>query len=85
MRKAATESGRLIKADGRRESVESVEAMRKRGLRVHAVAPDVEAEWRQVVEAAVPKIRGVIVPEDMFDEVIKQLKAYRAAREGGKK
>jgi TRAP-type transport system periplasmic protein len=85
LRKAATETGKLMKADGRRESVESVEAMRKRGLRVHAVAPEVEVEWRQVVEAAYPKIRGVIVPEDMFDEVIKQLKAYRAAREGGKK
>ncbi len=85
LRKAATETGRLIKAGGRRESVESVEAMRKRGLRVHAVTPEVGAEWRQVVEAAYPKIRGVIVPEDMFDEVVKQLKAYRAAREGGKK
>ena len=85
VRKAATETGRLLKADGRRESAESIEAMRKRGLRVHAVAPDVEAEWRQVVEAAYPKIRGVVVPEDMFEEVVKQLKAYRAAREGGKK
>jgi len=85
LRKAATQTGKLMKADGRRESVESVEAMRKRGLRVHAVTPEVEAEWRQVVEAAYPKIRGVIVPEDMFDEVVKQLKAYRAARAGDKK
>jgi methyl coenzyme M reductase subunit C len=59
--------------------------MRKRGLRVHAVTPEVEAEWRQVVEAAYPRIRGVIVPEDMFDEVITQLKAYRGARDGNKK
>ena len=59
--------------------------MRKRGLRVHAVTPEVEAEWRREAEAAYPKIRGVIVPEDMFDEVVKQLKAYRAARAGDKK
>lgn len=85
LRKAATEAGKLIKADGRRESVESVEAMRKRGLKVHAVTPEVEAEWRREVEAAYPKIRGVIVPGDMFDEVVKQLKAYRAAREGDRK
>ena len=85
LRKAATETGKLMKADGRRESVESVEAMRKRGLRVHAVTPEVEAEWRREAEAAYPKIRGVIVPEDMFDEVVKQLKAYRAARVGDKK
>lgn len=85
LRKAATETGKLMKADGRRESVESVEAMRKRGLRVHAVTPEVEAEWRREVEAAYPKIRGVIVPGDIFDEVVKHLKAYRAARAGDKK
>jgi TRAP-type C4-dicarboxylate transport system substrate-binding protein len=85
LRKAATETGKLIKADGRRESVESVEAMRKRGLRVHAVTPEVEAEWRREAEAAYPKIRGGIVPGDIFDEVVKQLKAYRAARAGNKK
>lgn len=85
LREAATQTGKLMKADGRRESAESVEAMRKRGLRVHAVTPEVEAEWRREAEAAYPKIRGVIVPEDMFDEVVKQLKAYRAARAGHKK
>jgi len=84
LRRAAKEAGRLIKADGRRESVESVVAMRKHGLRVHAVTPDVEAEWRREVEAAYPKIRGVIVPGDIFDEVVNQLKAYRAARPGDK-
>jgi len=85
LRRAAAEAGKLIKADGRRESVESVEAMRKRGLQVHAVTPEVEAEWRREVEAAYPKVRGVFVPADMFDEVVKQLEVYRAARAGGRK
>src|SRR6266545_3793526 len=31
MRKSAVEAGKLIKADGRRENVESIEALRKRG------------------------------------------------------
>jgi TRAP-type C4-dicarboxylate transport system substrate-binding protein len=82
MRKAAAEAGTLIKADGRRESAESVEAMRKRGLTVHAVTPELEAEWRKAVEAAYPKVRGGTVPAEMFDEVVKQLQAYRAARGG---
>lgn len=85
LRQAAAEAGKRIKADGRRESVESVEAMRKRGLTVHALAPEVEAEWRREVEAAYPKIRGAIVPADIFDEVVKQLRAYRAARAGDRK
>ena len=82
LRKAAAEAGTLIKADGRRESAESVEAMRKRGLTVHAVSPELEAEWRKAVEAAYPKVRGGNVPAEMFDEVVKQLQAYRAARGG---
>ncbi len=84
LRKAAAETGKLMKADGRRESVESVEAMRKRGLTVHAVPPDVEAEWRREAEAAYPKVRGGIVPGDIFDEVVRQLQAYRIARAGNK-
>jgi TRAP-type C4-dicarboxylate transport system substrate-binding protein len=83
MRKAAAATGKLIKADGRRESVESVEAMRKRGLKVHALTPEVEAEWRREVDTMYPKIRGRIVPADIFDEVVKELEAYRAAH--GKK
>jgi TRAP-type C4-dicarboxylate transport system substrate-binding protein len=85
LRQAAAETGKLMTADGRRESVESVEAMRKRGLKVHPVTPEVEAEWRREVEATYPKIRGPIVPADIFDEVIRQLKGYRAARDGGKR
>ena len=85
LRKAAAQTGKLMKADGRRESAESVEAMRKRGLKVHAVTPEVEAEWRREAEAAYPKIRGAIVPSDIFDEVVKQLQAYRAARAGDQK
>jgi TRAP-type C4-dicarboxylate transport system substrate-binding protein len=82
LRNAAAEAGKLIKADGRRESVESVEAMRKRGLQVHAVTPELEVEWRKAVEATYPKVRGGTVPAEMFDEVVKQLQAYRAARGG---
>jgi len=78
--KAATEIGKLIQADSRRESVESVEAMKKRGLKVHTVTPEIEAEWRKEAEAVYPKIRGRFVPEDIFDEVVKLLKEYRAAK-----
>ena len=85
LRQAAAEAGKLIKADGRREGVESVEAMRKRGLKVHPVTPDIEAEWRREAEAAYPKLRGAIVPPDVFDEVVKELRAYRAAQQGNKR
>ncbi|MBI2929511.1 MAG: TRAP transporter substrate-binding protein DctP [Verrucomicrobia bacterium] len=78
MTKAAHEAGRKIKADSRRESVESVEAMQKRGLKVQKVTPEIEAKWREAAEAVYPKIRGKLVPADIFDEVIKLLKESRA-------
>ncbi len=85
MRKAAADAGKLIKADGRREGIESVEAMRKRGLKVHPVTPEVEAQWKQIAESVYPKIRGTSVPADIFDEVLNQLKIFRAAHSGDKK
>jgi len=79
MRKTAQEAGKLIKADGRRENVESIEAMRKRGLKIHTLTPELDAEWDQTVAKAYPKVRGTAVPEDIYDEVISQLKTFRAA------
>ena len=72
--KAAVEAGKLFKEHNRRENVESVEAMKKRGLTVHAISPQIEAEWRQAAEAFYPKIRGRLVPADICDEVAKLLK-----------
>jgi TRAP-type transport system periplasmic protein len=80
LRQAALEAGAKIKAEGRRESVESVEAMRKRGLTVNPLTPEAEVQWRHEMETVYPKIRGVIVPADIFDEVTNQLAIYRAGQ-----
>jgi TRAP-type C4-dicarboxylate transport system substrate-binding protein len=82
--KTAREAGKLIKADGRRENLESIEAMRKRGLKVHALTPELHAEWDQTVAKAYPKVRGIAVPPDVYDEVMSQLKTFRAAQGGAK-
>ena len=85
MRQSGKEAGKQIKADGRRESLESIDAMQKRGLKVNQLTPAANADWGKTVETAYPKIRGTIIPADIFDEVMTQLKAYRAEREGNKK
>jgi len=77
--KAATEAGEQARRKGRSESDEAVEAMKKRGLTVHPVSAEVEAEWRRLAESVYPKIRGRIVPADLFDEVQRILKEYRAS------
>jgi TRAP-type transport system periplasmic protein len=77
---AAAKTGDEIRAQARKEMTESVVAMKKRGLVVHEVTPGAEAAWRQLAESAYPKIRGAIVPADMFDEVQKLLADYRAKK-----
>jgi len=84
LRKSAKEAGRLIKADGRRENVESIEALRKRGAKIHALTPEIDAEWNQVVEQAWPQIRGTVVPADIYDEVMSGLKTFRATQGAAK-
>lgn len=78
MRTAAVEAGVQITERGRKEADESVAAMQKRGLVVHAVTPDIERAWQAAAEQAYPKIRGSIVPAEMFDRVQDILAAYRA-------
>jgi TRAP-type C4-dicarboxylate transport system substrate-binding protein len=73
----AITTGKEIKANGRKESGDSVQAMAKRGLQVTPMTPELEAEWRQAAEAVYPRIRGTLVPEDVFDTTIRLLKEYR--------
>src|SRR5947199_31730 len=81
--KAAAEAGKEIRAHSRKESDESVAAMKKRGLIVQEQTVEQEARWRAAAEEIYPDIRGRIVPADIFDEVQRLLKEYRAG--GGKK
>ena len=77
---AAQTAGKEIKAAGRKEMDESVAAMEKRGLKVTKVTPEIEAEWRAAAEAVYPKIRGKLVPEDVFDQTLKFIKEYRESQ-----
>jgi TRAP-type C4-dicarboxylate transport system substrate-binding protein len=80
LRAAALEAGRQFQARGRAESDEAVAAMRRRGLNVIPVPPAAEAEWRTLSESFYPRIRGRMVPADMFDEVVRVLAEHRASR-----
>jgi TRAP-type C4-dicarboxylate transport system substrate-binding protein len=78
MLKIAAETGKQIKSDGRAESDAAVMAMAKRGLVVQKVPPEVEAEWCAAVEKVQNKIRGKMVPAEMYDGVQRLLQEYRA-------
>ncbi len=76
--KIASGAGGTIKASGRRESDEAVEVMkRKQGLRVYVPSSQVNEEWQQMARSVYPRIRGTLVPPDLFDRVEVLLKGYR--------
>jgi TRAP-type C4-dicarboxylate transport system substrate-binding protein len=74
---SAAEAGRQIKIQSRVEGLESVEAMKKRGLVVQRADPEIESRWRAAAEEVYPKIRGPLVPEEIFDEVQRLIREYR--------
>ena len=81
--KIAADAGKTIKASGRKESDEAVEAMKKKqGLSVCVPSPQVNEDWRQMARSVYPRIRGTMVPSDLFDKVEGLLKDYRANRSG---
>jgi TRAP-type C4-dicarboxylate transport system substrate-binding protein len=81
---ASREAGKGLRDEIRRLIDEAVKVMVKNGLKVSRVPPDVQAEWRKIVEDVYPQIRGKIIPADMFDAARAYRDEYRAARRGGK-
>ena len=75
----AAEAGREIKTQSRLESEQSVGAMMKRGLVVQEVGPEIQARWEAAAKEFYPKIRGSMVPEEIFDEVQRYIREYRQA------
>ena len=82
--KAATAAGAEIKAASRKEGVEAVKAMEKRGLKVTQVTPQVVEEWHQAAEKVWGQIRGKIVPADIYDQALSLIKEYEAAHPAAK-
>jgi TRAP-type C4-dicarboxylate transport system substrate-binding protein len=79
MLKAAREAGVGMRGGIRKMGDEAVVTMQKRRLQViHVDAAGVE-EWRKEVEGVYPKLRGVQVPADLFDEVRRLRDQYRTA------
>jgi TRAP-type C4-dicarboxylate transport system substrate-binding protein len=81
MLQAAAAAGRAIQEQSRLENEQAVATMKaKWGLVVHPVTPDVDQQWRSFAESVYPKIRGSMVPADMFDRARQLVDDYRAAR-----
>lgn len=78
--KLAQETGARFTPQVRKLETDAIEAMVKRGLQIQTLTPQAEQEWQQTAEKFYPKIRGTIVPADLFDEVRRLVLEYRAQK-----
>ncbi|MCY2959400.1 MAG: TRAP transporter substrate-binding protein DctP [Planctomycetota bacterium] len=79
-RASAARTGAEITENSRKENDEAVEAMKKRGLVVQPMTPELKAGWRAFMEPIWPKLRGLDVPADLYDEVMRIVAELRAAK-----
>jgi TRAP-type C4-dicarboxylate transport system substrate-binding protein len=78
MKKSAAAAAAEMQTAGFTEDAAAVAAMQKRGLQVHAVSPQAEAQWQKFAADAIwPKMRGTMVPADSFDQVEQLVTDYR--------
>jgi TRAP-type C4-dicarboxylate transport system substrate-binding protein len=65
--KAAREAGERIRNETRQLSDDAVEVMKKHGLVVHHVPPDIVLQWERSARAGYPKIVGKEVPKQVTE------------------
>ncbi|HYV17628.1 MAG TPA: TRAP transporter substrate-binding protein DctP [Verrucomicrobiae bacterium] len=65
---AGRAAGERFRGDMRRLSEEAIPAMEKRGLKVTRPDDATLAAWRREAEGVWPRLRGSMVPADLFDE-----------------
>jgi TRAP-type C4-dicarboxylate transport system substrate-binding protein len=78
--KLALETGAEFTPQIRKLETDAIDAMVKNGLQIQKLTPQAEQEWQQTAEKFYPKIRGTIVPADLFDEVKRLVMEYRAQK-----
>ena len=81
---ASRRAGLRLRAEIRRLNQEALGVMVKNGLKIHKVSPEIQAQWRKMVEDAYPQVRGKIMPAEAFDTVKRYRDEYRAAHHGVK-
>lgn len=79
---AARDAGAKMKDGIRRLEDQAIEVMKKYGLVVHHVPPEIAAKWAAAARAVYPQLIGHAVPAEMASDVQKLRDEFRAARGG---
>jgi TRAP-type C4-dicarboxylate transport system substrate-binding protein len=79
LRQLAETAGAEIRRNSRLEDTAAIATMReKHHLQVHELPAGAQQEWQNEIAKSYPKLRGSVVPTDLFDEVEAALKEFRA-------
>mgnify|MGYP002628961767 CR=1 FL=1 len=73
----ARKAGEKLRAEARPADQRSIDAMAERGLTIVKVDEATRARWRERLDGAMSKVRGVWVPADLFDEAMRHRDAFR--------
>jgi TRAP-type C4-dicarboxylate transport system substrate-binding protein len=71
------ETGRALSKQARAEEIESVAAMKTRGLNVVKPGPAELESWHRLLESVFPLVRGKYMPAEAFDAAVKYSGEYR--------
>jgi TRAP-type C4-dicarboxylate transport system substrate-binding protein len=80
---SARTAGVALREEIRKAEAGSVPMMQQFGLNVVHADPKTLAEWRKLSESIWPKLRGTMVPPDLFDEVKRLRDEYRKTHPAG--
>jgi TRAP-type C4-dicarboxylate transport system substrate-binding protein len=79
LRASGEATGTIIRRASREEDLAAIKTMReKHHLQVNELPAGAQMEWQTEIAKIYPKLRGDVVPADLFDEVEAALKEFRA-------
>jgi len=79
---SARNAGVALRDEIRKAESSSIPMMQQFGLNVEHADANTTAEWRKLAESIWPKLRGTMVPPDLFDQVKQLRDEYRKAHPG---
>jgi TRAP-type C4-dicarboxylate transport system substrate-binding protein len=79
----ARETGKQLQKETRRREEASLEAMKKRGLKVWEIDAETRKRWQETANNAYPRVRNELVTPRVFDQVKKWRDEYRNSLKKG--
>jgi TRAP-type C4-dicarboxylate transport system substrate-binding protein len=82
LRPLCESAGADLRAEGRRFHNDALRTLRKNAkMHVHALTPEQAAEWQALARQLGPKVRGTMVPADIYDQVQQLLQDYHSSQQ----